>query len=64
MDELIRAVKGSKTAPGFNEILIPGELERRTKREKQITGIYLSSRTWDELVQTGKKVNVNLSQYV
>lgn len=63
MDKLIRVIKGSKKAPGFSEILIPGELERRTKREKQLKGIYLSPRTWDELVQTGRKVNVNIHQY-
>jgi len=38
MDKLIRAVKGSKKAPGFSEILIPGEPESRSEKEKMQIG--------------------------
>ena len=64
MDDLLRAVKNSKVAPGFKEILLPGEPERRNKEERRVKGVNVPQRTWDELVETGKKVNVDVNQYV
>jgi len=64
MDDLLRKVKNSKPAPGFKEILLPGEPERRTKEERRAKGIDVPQRTWDELVETGKKVRVDINRYV
>jgi LDH2 family malate/lactate/ureidoglycolate dehydrogenase len=61
MDKLVRAVKDSKKAPGFDEILIPGELELRSEKEKIRTGIDVPQKTWDRILETAKKVNVNLN---
>jgi len=63
MDDLLRAVKNSKVAPGFKEILLPGEPERRTKQQRLVEGIDVPQRTWDELVQTGKKVSLDINEY-
>jgi uncharacterized oxidoreductase len=64
MDDLLRTVKNSKPAPGFKEILLPGEPERRTKEERRVKGIDVPQRTWDELVETAKKVKVDLNRYI
>jgi uncharacterized oxidoreductase len=64
MDDLLRTVKNSKPAPGFKEILLPGEPERRTKEERRVKGIDVPNRTWDELVETAKKVKVDLNRYI
>ena len=61
MDRLIRAVKNSKKAPGFKEILIPGELEFRNEKEKLKTGIDVPEKTWNEILQTAQKVNVDVN---
>lgn len=64
MDELLQAVKSSKVAPGFKEIMLPGEPERRTKEERRIKGIDVPQRTWDELIETGKKLEVDINKYL
>jgi len=64
MDDLLRAVKNSKTAPGFKEILLPGEPERRTKEERRVKGIDVPQRTWEELLETGRKVKVDINRYL
>ena len=60
MDKLIRAVKGSKKAPGFSEILIPGEPELRSGKEKMQIGIDVPQKTWDRILETAGKVNVDV----
>ena len=42
LDGLRRAIKGSNMAPGFSEILVPGELEERAKRQALTDGIPIS----------------------
>jgi LDH2 family malate/lactate/ureidoglycolate dehydrogenase len=41
--------------------LIPGELELRSEKEKIRTGIDVPQKTWDRILETAKKVNVNLN---
>jgi uncharacterized oxidoreductase len=60
VDNLLRTVKNSATAPGYNEILIPGEPERRKKAERQKKGIYIGDKTWDDLVSLATELNVKI----
>ena len=60
MDELVRAVKSSKKAPGFKEILIPGELELRNEKQKLKTGIDVPEKTWTAILETANKLNVDV----
>jgi LDH2 family malate/lactate/ureidoglycolate dehydrogenase len=46
---LIQLIKGSELAPGFEEILMPGEREFRTERERRERGIPLSVAVLDKL---------------
>jgi len=64
MDELIRRVRSSKPAPGFGEVLVPGDMERRTKEVRSQKGIEIPESTWNEIVETAKKVKVDPSQYI
>jgi uncharacterized oxidoreductase len=60
MDDLIRRVRCSKPAPGFKEVLVPGDLERRAKRDRLEGGIDVPQATWDELVQIAGEVGVKV----
>ncbi len=60
MDKLIRTVRSSKKAPGFKEILIPGELELRKEKERTKTGIDIPEKVWTKILQTAQKVNVDV----
>jgi uncharacterized oxidoreductase len=56
IDELVAFVKSRKTAPGFKEILLPGEQGRRNEEKQKKTGVEIDEATWAEL----KRVAVDL----
>jgi LDH2 family malate/lactate/ureidoglycolate dehydrogenase len=64
MDDLIRAVRGCRPAPGFKEVLVPGDVELRTKKARLENGIDIPQTTWDELVETAKKVGVEVKTHL
>jgi uncharacterized oxidoreductase len=49
IDRLISAVKTSPRAEGFDEILIPGEPERRTEAERSKSGIPIPEASWESI---------------
>ena len=46
VESLIRHVKSSRLAPGFEEILTPGEPEFRSAERRQVEGIDIDETTW------------------
>lgn len=62
VDRLFRTVKNSKRAPGFKEILIPGEPELRSERERIRTGIGVPQETWERILQTAEQINVDVER--
>jgi uncharacterized oxidoreductase len=61
VDALIRSMKSTPTAPGFDEILIPGEPEFRAKKERSRYGIEIPDKTWQSLKSLGKEVGLNIT---
>lgn len=49
-DTLIEWVKSSRPAPGFYEILVPGEIERR-EAERRRDGIPVDDETWEKIAE-------------
>lgn len=58
MTELIDFVKTSATAPGFDEITIPGERSTHTRRQRLQNGIPLDDATWDNLLEVARELKV------
>ena len=58
--KFIDDVKGSKKAPGFSEIMIPGEPELRARERNLREGIKIAEGVWSELVQLGKELGISL----
>jgi ureidoglycolate dehydrogenase (NAD+) len=48
---LVHHVKSSPPAPGLPEVLVPGELEAKTKRHRLREGIPVEPATWEVLQQ-------------
>lgn len=48
-------IKSSKPAPGFDEVLVPGEPELKDYRKSLKEGIYLPDDTWNNLVALGQQ---------
>ncbi|MCW4050315.1 MAG: Ldh family oxidoreductase [Candidatus Bathyarchaeota archaeon] len=60
VDGLLRTVKDSPTAPGYDEILIPGEPERRMKEKRIREGIFIEDKTWDPIVALAKELGIKI----
>ncbi|MCW4037206.1 MAG: Ldh family oxidoreductase [Candidatus Bathyarchaeota archaeon] len=58
VDDLFRTIRNSPTSPGFDEILIPGELERRTREQLLRDGIYIEEKTWSDIEGLCRELNV------
>lgn len=58
MDAFIDYVKSSPPAPGFSEVLYPGELERRTADERTRDGIPIEPHVMDALLGLAERLGV------
>jgi len=60
VDDLFHKIKTSPPAPGYDEILIPGELERRSREKLLREGIYIEDTTWKEIQAVGRELKVEV----
>jgi uncharacterized oxidoreductase len=58
IEDFIAFVKSSAPAEGFTEVLYPGELETRTRQQRETSGIEVEDTTWEELGQIAAKYGV------
>ena len=59
VEALVGHMKSSRTAPGVAEILIPGEPEFRTERERQRNGIPIDDTTWGLLCDSAQEMGLD-----
>jgi uncharacterized oxidoreductase len=52
------AIKATPPAEGFSEVLVPGEPEIRASRQRETEGIPVPEKTWEEIQDLAKKLNV------
>jgi uncharacterized oxidoreductase len=52
-------VKAAKSAPPDTQILMPGEPEERTRRERLTQGVPVAGETWRLLLQTARTVGLD-----
>ena len=58
IDGLVAHVKASPTAPGFDEILVPGEIEARQTERRLSEGIPIDDETWRQIQETAAEVGI------
>ncbi len=58
IDRLIREVKATPPAKGFEEVLVAGEPELRAERERRSNGIPLEAGTWQGLLRWAEQLGV------
>jgi LDH2 family malate/lactate/ureidoglycolate dehydrogenase len=58
---MIKSLKQTPTAPGFSEILMPGEVEFRAYEKRKREGIDIDKFTMHNLAAVAKDLNVQLS---
>jgi uncharacterized oxidoreductase len=59
VDELIAFAKSTECAPGFSEILLPGESGRRREAAQRETGVEINGDTWSELTELAAALGVH-----
>ena len=59
VDTFIDWVKSAKPQPGVAEVLVPGEPERARKLDREKNGVPIDTTTWQQLVETARKVRLN-----
>ncbi|MBI4600671.1 MAG: malate/lactate/ureidoglycolate dehydrogenase [Planctomycetes bacterium] len=60
IDRFVRFVKSSRVAAPGGEILVPGELEARTRAKRLVEGIELDATTWGQIVETCRGLGVGV----
>ncbi len=58
-DELERRIRSVPPAPGFSEVLVPGDLERRTRLARQREGIPLPDDIWKTITEMARSLGIN-----
>jgi LDH2 family malate/lactate/ureidoglycolate dehydrogenase len=58
IDALAKGVKAVPAAPGFSEVLLPGEPEAKSRAERQQGGVPIAPDTWDLLVKACQRFSV------
>ncbi|MFT5369968.1 MAG: putative oxidoreductase, partial [Candidatus Latescibacterota bacterium] len=58
MDTFIDFLKSSPLMPGFEEILMPGEMEARMRAQKERDGVFVDDETWRQICEAGTSVGV------
>jgi L-2-hydroxycarboxylate dehydrogenase (NAD+) len=61
MDTFVSRVKSLPKAKGFDEILMPGEPEERKTRERLESGIPLTLKVRDSLIEEAKRLGLDIS---
>jgi uncharacterized oxidoreductase len=64
MDETVAYIKSSRPAPGFDEVLVPGELEFRTLRQRQKDGIPVDAATLEAMREHGARLGVDVDGFL
>src|SRR5262249_19014339 len=59
---LVACVRSAALAPGFTEILIPGEPEYRTEARRRRDGIPVDDETWRQIADIARALNVALPE--
>jgi uncharacterized oxidoreductase len=62
MDAMVAYIKSSPPRPGVAEVLVPGELEFRTLRQRSQNGIPVDAVTWQAIQEQARRLKVDLPQ--
>ena len=63
VESLIRHVRTSRLAPGFQEILMPGAMEFTTARQRSADGIELDPTTWQKICDEAENFQIDLDRW-
>jgi LDH2 family malate/lactate/ureidoglycolate dehydrogenase len=59
-DELSEKIHGTPPADGFSEVLLPGEPEQRSRRQRLAAGIPVPETTWQDIQAMADELKLTL----
>ena len=59
---VLDAMKATPPAPGFEEVLVPGDMEHRSRQQRLAEGIDVPADTFDKIEAWADKLNVSLTE--
>ena len=62
MRAFLDGMKSIPPAPGFNEVLVPGDFEHRSRQKLLAEGIEVPLTIYQEIQQCAEELNVSLSE--
>ena len=62
INDFVGYVRSAEIAPGFDEIVVPGEPEVRTAASRRAEGIFVEDETWGQIRASAEKLGVQLEQ--
>ena len=57
-DEIVREVRSVPPAPGFEQVMAPGDPESRAQAHRSVEGIPIPDKVWQMIVEAGESVGV------
>ena len=63
VEGLIRHIYTSRVDPQIGEILLPGEPEFRTQRQRQAEGIEVDPTTWDRIEEAARRLALDPARW-
>jgi uncharacterized oxidoreductase len=55
-------IKSSPTAPGFDKIYLPGEIEWEKRSDREVNGIFIEDETWNKICESAKELGVGIPE--
>jgi uncharacterized oxidoreductase len=62
VEELAAFVRSRKPAPGFDEVLMPGDQARRHEERQRRDGVKIDPGTWEQLAATARRLHIKLPE--
>jgi uncharacterized oxidoreductase len=56
-------VKSARPAPGYDEVLVPGEPERRHAAQRQAQGIEVDDTTWRDIRAAAESLGITAAEF-
>jgi hydroxycarboxylate dehydrogenase B len=64
VETMMTHVKSSRLAPGFSEILAPGEPEFNMAKHRRAHGIEIDDKTWSDIVEAADMVGIDATKWL
>lgn len=64
MDDLCGYMTATPPAPGFEEVVMPGTYDFRTRELRLANGILVDENTWSQILESARKVGLTIDQAV